>query len=38
MRLSSFSIVSLMISAMFIWIYVLNSFWFVAKELLAVSF
>lgn len=35
MRLTSFSIVTLMISAIFIWIYVVNSFWTLARDIVA---
>ena len=35
MRFNSFGIVTLMISAIFIWIYVINSVWGMAKDLVA---
>lgn len=38
MRFSAASIVSMMIFSIFIWIYVINTAWMIAKELIAFIF
>jgi hypothetical protein len=38
MRFSAASIVSMMVFSIFIWIYVINTAWMVAKELIAFVF